>query len=108
MRPQDLAAALEDLAGRMNRAGIPATTDPRNVNPPAAWVTLGRGEFTVLCGDLDATATVLLVAPDNGMPTALRILGDMLGTLAGEVAVPSGPVEPDTTVLPGTPTGLPS
>ncbi|QFG13039.1 tail terminator [Gordonia phage Schiebs] len=102
MRPAELGAAVVALADRLTAAGLPATTDPRNINPPCAWVTLGAATFPTLCGDLDATASVLLIVPDNGMPTAMHQLGELLDRFtAAEVDLPTGDVLPDTVTIPG-------
>lgn len=103
-----VAAALELLAEKItDEAGIPATTDPRNVNPPGAWVGLDRLTDPLLCGDWGtATAVVMLVAPDVGHSRALAILSDHLDYLAAVVPVEA--VTADTATLSASPTPLPA
>lgn len=103
-----LASALETLAETITtEAGIPATTDPRNVNPPGAWVGLDQLTDPILYGGwATATAVVMLVAPDVGHPRALTILSDLLDTLG--VAVPVSTVAADTATLSASPTPLPA
>ena len=76
-----LRAALDALVAQLDAAGVRATVDPRNVNPPCALVTVDRVDAT-LGGCPTVDALVLLVAPDVGMPAALDTLGDMLDRVA--------------------------
>lgn len=63
---------LRGLVQRIEDRGVNATLDPRNVHPPCALVSLGQlGSDNTLCGDYDVTALVMLIAPDQGMPTAI-------------------------------------
>lgn len=63
---------LEILVHAIEDRGVTATLDPRNIHPPCALVSLSRiGSDNALCGDYEASALVMLIAPDQGMPTAL-------------------------------------
>ena len=70
---------LNALAAEITRRGLPATIDPRYLQVPGALVDLdsigGTGAAT-LCGLTPATATVYLVAGDNGRPETLATLLD--------------------------------
>lgn len=102
-----LASALTGLADRLTAGGLPATVDPRNVNPPGAWVGLDQLSNPLLCGDWGtASAVVMLVAPDIGHDRALTILSDLLDTLGG--IVPVATVAADTAALSASPTPLPA
>lgn len=62
----------------LNTAGVPATCDARDVNPPAAWVAADRVVEETLCLEPLITVNVVLVAPDHGTATALKALDAML------------------------------
>lgn len=83
--------------------GIPATLDPRDLDAPAAIVELARiGSDSMLCGDYSATATVYLVAPDNGREVATQTLIDMYDKVR-DLTTGAEPVDlalPDTAPLP--------
>ena len=76
-----LRTSLENACDKLAAAGIRATIDPRNVNPPCALVTVDRVDAT-MGGCTTVDALVLLIAPDVGMPAALDTLGDMLDRIA--------------------------
>lgn len=68
---------LKALAAEITARGIPATLDPRDLQVPGALVDLDTiGPDETLCGLTPATATVYLVAADNGRPTTLATLLD--------------------------------
>lgn len=76
----DLAA----LADTITERGIPAVLDPRDLTVPGALVDLDTigGQSPTLCGLTEATATVYLVAPDNGRPETLTTLLDAYAAVA--------------------------
>lgn len=66
---------LNDLVETINNRGIPCTLDPRNLDAPGAIAELNRiGNDNLLCGDDSASATVYLLAPDNGRAEATHTL----------------------------------
>mgnify|MGYP007023702530 CR=1 FL=1 len=76
---QELQALVEELRSR----GIAASLDPRDLDAPGALVELERvGSDAMLCGDYTATATVYLLAPDNGRGAATATLLDMYDRVA--------------------------
>ena len=77
---QDLIALAHEITDR----GIPAVLDPRDLTVPGALVDLDTigGQSPTLCGMTEATATVYLVAPDNGRPETLTTLLDAYATVA--------------------------
>lgn len=96
MRANEIRAALATLVGDLGDAGVAASVDPRGLNPPCAWVTLEQIDASLLCGDITASAVVLLIAPDNGMVTAIDTLTDMLDGVL-EAGLPVDPlIRPDT------------
>lgn len=91
MRANEIRGALSALVADLGTAGVTASVDPRGLNPPCAWVTLDRIAADLLCGEITAQAVVMLIAPDNGMVTAIDTLTDMLdGVLSAGL-----PVDPD-------------
>jgi len=94
-----IGTALQDIADQITAAGVPATTDPRNLNLPGAWVTPGTVSFDVL----DAQTAfmrfdVYLVAPDHGAVHSLNALGEQLAQL--RTALPIGEAQPVMVNLP--------
>ncbi|RAV33533.1 hypothetical protein [Corynebacterium heidelbergense] len=74
----DYMNALHDLAETLTNRGVPATLDPRDLTVPGAVVSLAEiGPDATMCGDHVATAEVMLVAADNGMPAAMESLFDL-------------------------------
>ena len=69
--PRAVAAALE-------AAGIRATIDPRNVNPPCVWVEFGSADrVTRQLVEAETSATVVVPGPPNG--DALLALDTLTG-----------------------------
>lgn len=98
-----IRAGLDRLAASLTAAGVPTAVDPRNLNPPCAWVTgktMSSPHF--LCGSGLITADVYLIVPDSGTPTALDALDVLLDkaltvvtaegdiSLSESVALPTG------------------
>lgn len=88
---------LETLVSEIESRGIPATMDPRNADAPGAIVDLESvGGDDTMCGRVVATATVWLVAPDNGHPAAIaellalykRVSDLTTGATTAELALP--------------------
>lgn len=74
---------LTDLVTEVQRRGIAATMDPRNLDVPGALVDLDRiGTDNMLCGGVTATATIWLVVPDHDHPSAVAALLDRYHRLA--------------------------
>lgn len=96
-----IGTALAQIADQLAQAGIAATIDPRNVNPPGAWVTLRTFDPDVLCSPTSGllAAEVWLIAQDSGAPTAYAQLDSML-KLALAAIEASGRVEADRLELP--------
>lgn len=79
---QELQALVDEIRAR----GINASLDPRDLDAPGALVELERvAADAMLCGDYTATATVYLLAPDNGRAAATATLLDMYDRLADMV-----------------------
>lgn len=95
---------LDQVCETLKTAGVNATIDPRNLNPPCAWVaaqTLPVARRT-MCGDMPMKVGIYLIAGDAGVPEAYATLNDLLLKaltvleqdgeidLATSVSVPSG------------------
>lgn len=73
-----VTTALERVVSALQEADISATADATVVHPPGAWIAarrLGTGYFG---GAFDVVVDIYLVAKDNGTPTALGVLDDLL------------------------------
>lgn len=73
-----LADALDSVVAALVLAGVDATTDPRNLNPPCAWVTVHDVAQVALCGEPIVRAAVALITGDRGAPVSVGELGDLL------------------------------
>ncbi len=97
-----IAPALVAAADALNAVGVRAAVDPRNVNPPGAWVTATGFDPDIMC-ELEAgtvVADVYLVAPDLGTVAAHDALGVMLAP-ALTVVDAVGSIEITFLTLPG-------
>lgn len=103
----ELEDALARTVQRLKVAGITATTDPRDINPPCAWVTVHDIITPTLCGGYEVRAAVCLITGDSGSPTSLATLGTMLDT-AAEVLTFDEPVTPMVVQPPGVGVSLPA
>lgn len=104
----DKRGELAAVADALTAAGVPASIDPRDVNPPAAWVHLGQWTYDTLCGDVtNAQLVVDLVAPDIGVSDALALLDDLEAGAVLVLGPPRDPVTPTTLQLPSDGTALP-
>ena len=66
---------------------VPASLDPRDVNPPAAWISGRRAEDLTLAGDpATIVCDIYLVARDAGIPDALEALEAMSTALTEQLA----------------------
>lgn len=91
---------LDRIVAVLNNAGIAATTDPRDLHIPGAWVTVHDVTEPVLAGDWTVRADVCLIAADNGAPFSIDALGELLD-LASTVVTFDEPVRPMTVTPPG-------
>jgi hypothetical protein len=109
------ADVLEDVAAALRAVGIGASVDPRNLTPPAVLVrgdTLAPGQGK-LCGRISVRYSLLLLAPDVGETGAYAQLEVLYGRVAaldgaGVVALTGDDRPFERTVLPDSPTALPT
>lgn len=76
-----ITAAQAQVVAALTAAGIRATTDERDVNPPCVFVPAPAlvPRFGGQCWD--ATYTLIATVPDAGRPTALAELGAMVAAV---------------------------
>jgi hypothetical protein len=105
------AAVLEDIAADLRAAGVQASVDPRNINPPGVLVRMdaiepGAGK---LCGKATMGFTLILVVPEIGETGAYYTLDelDALVRSVVDVYLTTERRVMGVTVLPGSPTALP-
>lgn len=103
----DIAGPVSDLVALLVGADIQASTDPADLNVPAAWVNLDSIDVVNVAGDLELRCRVFLIAPDTSPLRAMEILADLY-TRVRQVLSPDGPVVTQGVVMPGDPTPLPA
>lgn len=98
----DLAAAVADLVARISDAGIRATSDLRDLNPPCVYVAAPSIAYRFGKGGADLTFAIVAVAPNTGRDAALSnlstLIADTQDALAGAITT-GRPV--DVTALDG-------
>jgi hypothetical protein len=87
----DILGALEGVAQVLRDAGVRASVDPQNLNPPCAWVSTSKYAVEYLCGEGILTVDIYLITINNGVPQAIKSLQSML-TRALTVLEPEGDV----------------
>lgn len=73
-----LAGAVGDLLDQLTGAGIRATADIRNINPPCVYVPPPWINWRFGKGYVDLSWTLNLVVPNSGRDVALKNLGPLL------------------------------
>ncbi len=104
----DILEALDTVRAELLSVGIRAEVDPRDVNPPGAWISLASIEHgTVVCGGSTVRTHVYLIVPDTGVAMATTGLSEML-TSALRVFDPDDDTTTTTVTLPGGGNPLPA
>jgi hypothetical protein len=86
----DLAAAVGDVVAVLTAAGIRATADERDLNPPAVYVAPPGITFRFRHGDVTADWQVVCAVPNSGRDAALRNLGQLVTATADALAAATG------------------
>lgn len=73
-----LRAIIETITAEIEDAGIPATADSRNLNPPGCFVTVTQLAPAALADCWQVTGQVLAVARDLGGMADIDALSDLL------------------------------
>lgn len=92
----DILTPLKTLTNDLVAAGIRATMDGQDLNPPAVYVTPGNIEDLTFCGG-EMRAVMYLVVGDTLESRAVAALSDHLGPLLEALAVLSLPIVPPIT-----------
>lgn len=100
---ETLAAAVELFRG----AGLAASQNPAELNPPGVWLALDTVAPATVSGSLLLGCSVYLVAADTDPARANRKLGELFGVFL-TVARPDGEARTLGVVMPGDPTPLPA
>lgn len=98
----DLLEALDTVRAELASVGIRAEVDPRDVNPPGAWISLNEVQHGVVVDGSGVVRThVYLIVPDTGIAQSTTQLSEMLtsalrvfdpdeATIVTTVQLPSG------------------
>lgn len=104
----DLLEALDMLRAELATVGVRAEIDPRDVNPPGAWLALNAITHNdVMCGGGTVQVYVYLIVPDNGIAQATTQLAELL-TSALRVFDPDADTITTSVTLPNAGSGLPA
>ncbi|WP_024794196.1 hypothetical protein [Tomitella biformata] len=74
----DVPAVIGGVIDELKSAGLSATAEPADLNPPCAWVAVDKVEHSLLCGGGVVRVRIYLIAPDVGTMQAHRTLSEML------------------------------
>lgn len=97
--PGPILESLEHATARLTARGLNATSDPRNLNLPAVWVTLEGLHLDRLSGDAGAVDVALYaIVPDTGTPGTLTQLDTLVETI--DLEFPARDWEPRAVALP--------
>ncbi|WP_280383360.1 hypothetical protein [Nocardia wallacei] len=92
--------AIDHVRDELRSVGIRADHEPRDVNPPGAWLQLASiAHHQMLCGANSVRVYVFLIVPDIGTAEASRLLSVLLTTALG-VLDPDEDTVPTTVNLP--------
>ncbi|AWY04758.1 hypothetical protein PQC61_gp12 [Gordonia phage Emperor] len=70
--------AVAEVETALRGAGLAASADPRQLNPPCAWVSATGLTHELLSGGGTVRLDVYLIAPDHGVTAALDVLSTLL------------------------------
>lgn len=104
----DIAAATQAVVDRLTAAGVRATLDERDLNPPAVLVGPPAVSWRFRRGDFDATFTAWCTVPNSGRRTAIKDLGDLVTAAAAALRLPVLTGEPADLVVPELSAPLPA
>ena len=97
----DLAGEVAAVVARLKAAGLRATADLRDVNPPCVYVPPPQIAYRFGKGIADLTWTVAAIVPNTGRDVALRNLTPLIDDVAAALSA-----TPVTTGRPIDVTGL--
>jgi hypothetical protein len=102
----DLAAAADAVVTRLTAAGIRATVDERNLNPPAVWIKPPAITYRYGKG-WAAVWTLQAVVPDTGRNIAMAALGELVDAVTAAMSWAVVTAAPIALIIPGGAAPLP-
>lgn len=94
----DIDAAVQDIVDRLTTAGVRATVDGRDLNPPAVQVRPPTMHYRFgRCANADWQ--VWVVVPDTGMRTSLAALSTLLEDTQAALNLAGVDATPNTVTL---------
>ena len=104
----NVAGAVQQLVDRLTAAGIRATTDERDLNPPAVFVAPPILDWRFGRGDFDAAFTVFAVTGAAGRNIDLVNLGQLLDEVTAALGLAAVHAEPADLLVPQQAAPLPA
>jgi phage gp37-like protein len=86
----DVAGAVAEVVELLTAAGIRATGDERDLNPPAVYVAPPGLAWRFRHGDVTADWQVFCAVPNSGRDAALRNLSQLLTATVDALATATG------------------
>jgi hypothetical protein len=104
----NVAGAVQQLVDRLTAAGLRATQDERDLNPPAVFVAPPVLDWRFGRGDFDAAFTVFVVTGAAGRSVDLVNLGQLLDQVAEALNLAAVHAEPADLLVPHQAAPLPA
>lgn len=95
----NIPALLDAYVAQLEAAGIRATYDGRDANPPCVLFRPPTVTTRFGAGSWDAEITAWLMVPDTGMRTALAALSELLDSVQAALGFAVVTARPDETTL---------
>jgi hypothetical protein len=87
---ESIGDALQEVVDTLTAAGVPASTEPGELDLPGAFVVPGVINFDLLSGDdYSMVIDIYLLTPNNGAIEAINSLQDMLVKVRTVYGVPN-------------------
>lgn len=103
-----LADAVHEVLDRLTAAGVRATDDERNLNPPAVFVAPPAIEWRFRGGDYTASWTLWCVTGSSGRSVDLVNLGELVEAVGAALHLPMIRGEPADLLIPHQAAPLPA
>lgn len=99
---------VQQLVSLLVGADVRASTNPEDVNPPGAWVTVTGVRTLTIDGSLELECAVYLIAADTDYARAYTVLAELYNLAVPAAFTPDGVVVPQGVVMPGSSIPLPA
>jgi hypothetical protein len=96
----DLEKACKDIVDQLTAAGIRATVDARNLNPPCVQVRRPTLHYKFGRGIAEADWELWLMVPDSGTSQALKTVSELLTDVQTALGFAAVEATPDDAALP--------